>query len=244
MYCPNCSCALPAIAKFCVRCGAPTGFVAVGPDTQPYVSTPVGPGPGAGPDRAGDYAHCGRCGTKVIVGNQFCTACGNPLRVDAALVPTPLHAPSVPESTRMTDFSKHGSSASQAPASIGQAGAIKTPISTTTGTISESRRAKFPEIEASPSNTQAKGSLFVVRPGGLLPNRCVKCGSAPSEPWLDLTFFWHHPALFLLLVSPIIYLIVSLIVGKKVTLAVPLCAAHKQHIKGSERSDSGPAGCC
>jgi uncharacterized membrane protein len=43
-----------------------------------------------------------------------------------------------------------------------------------------------------------------------------------------LTFNWHHPALFLLLISPIIYLIVSLIVAKKVTLVVPLCAAHKQ----------------
>jgi uncharacterized membrane protein len=43
-----------------------------------------------------------------------------------------------------------------------------------------------------------------------------------------LTFNWHHPALFLLLISPIIYLIVSLIVAKKVTLAVPLCATHKE----------------
>ncbi len=83
-------------------------------------------------------------------------------------------------------------------------------------------------MEALPSNTQAKGSLFVVPPGGLLPNRCVKCGAVPSEPWLDLTYSWHHPGLFLLLISPIIYLIVSLVVAKKVTLSVPLCSVHKE----------------
>jgi hypothetical protein len=119
------------------------------------------------------------------------------------------------------------STASQATTSIGQE-SLQTATSITTKKISESRGAKFPNIQASPSNTQAKGSLFVVPPGGVLPNRCVKCGAAPIEPWLDLTFFWHHPALYLLLISPLIYLIVSLVVGKKVTLAVPLCAAHKQ----------------
>ncbi len=227
MYCPNCACELPAIAKFCVRCGATTGFVAVGSGTQPYVSTPVGPGSSAGPERASDYAYCGRCGTKVIEGNQFCTACGNPLRAEIALGPAPLHTHSIPESARMADPSKHGSIASQATSSIGQE-ALQTATSITTETVSESRRAKFPNIQASPSNTQAKGSLFVVPPGGSLPNRCVKCGAAPNEPWLDLTFFWHHPALYLLLINPLIYLIVSLVVGKKVTLAVPLCAAHKQ----------------
>lgn len=197
MYCPNCACELPAVARFCVRCGAPTGFAPVAPAVESIVPGAEGLGPAVGPDLAGALAYCGRCGTRINQGNQLCNACGKPLRTDAAQGPIPLHKREIQGSITSVGFS-------------------------------ESRGAKFPQADATCSNTQAKGSLFVVPPGGLLPNQCVKCGAAPSEPWLDLTFNWHHPALFLLLISPIIYLIVSLIVAKKVTLAVPLCAAHKE----------------
>ena len=229
MYCPSCACGLPAVARFCVRCGAPTGFVVAGSNTLPD----IGLGSGTGSDRAGGYVYCGKCGTKVIEGNQFCTACSNPLRAEiglepAPLEPAPLHTHSIPEWAGMASLSQQRATASQASSTFAQKEAPKTPIPIATEAISESRKAKFPEIKASPSNTQAKGSLFVVPPGGLLPNRCVKCGAVPSEPWLDLTYSWHHPGLFLLLISPIIYLIVSLVVAKKVTLSVPLCSVHKE----------------
>ena len=52
---------------------------------------------------------------------------------------------------------------------------------------------------------------------------------------VDLTLLLASLALYLLLISPLIYLIVSLVVGKKVTLVVPLCA----HMSRFEGSDSG-----
>ena len=54
MYCPNCAC----------------------------VSNPIGPAPVVRPERPGDQAYCGKCGTKAIGGNLFCTSCGNLLYGD------------------------------------------------------------------------------------------------------------------------------------------------------------------
>jgi hypothetical protein len=204
MYCPSCACALPAVAKFCVRCGAPTGFALAAPAMEPDVTGREGPAPAVRPGREGPQTYCGKCGSAVDQRCQFCSACGNPLSADAAPGPAPLRTHPI----------------------TGAAATAASPIASEGS--SESRGARFPKTGNSYSNTQAKGSHFVIPPGGLLPNRCVKCGAAPTEPWLELTFSWHHPGLFLLLISPILYLIISLIVAKKVTLAVPLCTVHKQ----------------
>lgn len=148
MYCPNCACELPAVAKFCVRCGS-----------------------------------------RIELSRD------NPQVGQTNIVPPP---------------------PGEAPSSI-------TPEPTI-----EARRAKFSsQAENAPTNVHAIGSHFVVPPGGVLPNRCVKCGGKPSDPWLNLTFSWHHPLLYFLLISPIIYVIVAAVVVKRVTLAVPLCAVHK-----------------
>lgn len=64
-----------------------------------------------------------------------------------------------------------------------------------------------------------------------LPPRCVKCGNPATEPLLLKTFSWHHPAIYFLLISPIIYLIVAMIVRKTVIILVPLCDAHKSERK-------------
>ena len=157
MYCPNCSCELPAIAKFCVRCGAPTGFLAVGSGTQPYVSTPAVPAPVGRPDRAGDHAYCGRCGAKVIEGNHFCSTCGNPLPAETAVVPFPF---SIPEKAGTADSSsKHVSTASQATTSIGQE-SLQTATSIFTKKISESRGAKFPKIKLHLQTRKQKDPFF------------------------------------------------------------------------------------
>lgn len=65
---------------------------------------------------------------------------------------------------------------------------------------------------------------FVVPRGATLPSLCVKCGRVPSQPWLKKTFSWHSRALLLLLFLGLWpYVIVALIVQKKIKLAVPLC---------------------
>jgi hypothetical protein len=71
-----------------------------------------------------------------------------------------------------------------------------------------------------------EGEELRVPQGATLPNFCVKCG-APGTKQLDKNFFWHNRLLFLLiLISPIIYIIVALIVRKKMHLVVPLCDQH------------------
>lgn len=90
MYCPNCACELPAIAKFCVRCGAKTGFAAAGFGAQPGSPTPVSES-----NAGGDHAYCGRCGAKSLPGNQFCTKCGNALPANNAPEQTALSAQSI-----------------------------------------------------------------------------------------------------------------------------------------------------
>lgn len=85
MYCPSCACELPAVAKFCVRCGALTGFVGAATATKPPVSDTLELAPAGRPDNTSEDAYCGKCGTKTVGGNQFCTRCGNSLHVDGPL---------------------------------------------------------------------------------------------------------------------------------------------------------------
>jgi hypothetical protein len=141
MFCPNCGCNLPAVAKFCVRCGS-------------------------------------QILSSVEVGRTVGT----------------------------TDAPGTAAAATQLP---------------------DSRRAQFPDSEVPPPYAYAKGNRFVVPRDAVLPPRCVKCGNLPADPWLTKTFSWHSPGLYVLLVSPILFLIVALIVQKKIKLSVPLCATHK-----------------
>jgi len=60
-----------------------------------------------------------------------------------------------------------------------------------------------------------------------LPPVCVKCGGPAANKPLQKTFYWHHPAIYLIfLLSPLIYVIVALIVRKSIRLAIPLCVEH------------------
>ena len=70
-----------------------------------------------------------------------------------------------------------------------------------------------------------RDKLYVTR-GAELPDRCVKC-NAPAKPAKSRTFYWHSPALYLLvLVSPLIYIIVAMLIRKKIDVAPRLCDDH------------------
>ena len=63
----------------------------------------------------------------------------------------------------------------------------------------------------------------------LLPSPCVKCGAPANGKPVNKVFYWHHPALYLLIVAGVlIYAIVAAIVRKSMRLTVPLCARHAQ----------------
>ena len=74
------------------------------------------------------------------------------------------------------------------------------------------------------------GNVLYIPRGGALPPYCVKCGAAASTPWRK-KFYWHAPWLYVLLLSPIIYIIVSLIVRKQIELNIPLCDLHHRQRK-------------
>jgi predicted Zn finger-like uncharacterized protein len=70
---------------------------------------------------------------------------------------------------------------------------------------------------------------LVMAKGSVGPDRCVKC-NAPAEGYRwSKTFYWHHPALYVMILFPglLIYAIVALCVRKSGKVAVGLCPAHR-----------------
>jgi type II secretory pathway pseudopilin PulG len=91
----------------------------------------------------------------------------------------------------------------------------------------DSKKATLLDPERVTSRLSASGNILVVPQNSILPDRCVKCGNTPVEPCVKITFSWHHPGYYFLLISPILYVIVALIVRKRIRLSIPLCEAHK-----------------
>jgi hypothetical protein len=76
---------------------------------------------------------------------------------------------------------------------------------------------------------QGQKLIVPVPPPGqaaVLPPLCVKCGAPANGKPVNKIFYWHHPGLYVLLLSPIIYVIVALIVRKTIKVSVPLCLQH------------------
>lgn len=72
-----------------------------------------------------------------------------------------------------------------------------------------------------------RGKELIVPRAASLPALCVKCGATATRPWRK-KFYWHNPLLYLMIFFPglLIYVIVALIVRKKMELNVPICDAH------------------
>ncbi len=71
------------------------------------------------------------------------------------------------------------------------------------------------------------GKVLVVRKFTDFLDRCLKC-NAPAEGYrLKKTLSWHNPFFFVLIVSPLIYIIVALIVRKTAKIRAPLCPRHR-----------------
>jgi hypothetical protein len=69
--------------------------------------------------------------------------------------------------------------------------------------------------------------LVAMLPNTALPPRCVKCNEPAEEPMKFRKVYWHHPAIYLLiLINIIIYAIVGAIVRRRARVAAGLCTAH------------------
>jgi hypothetical protein len=74
-----------------------------------------------------------------------------------------------------------------------------------------------------------EGKVAVLLRQASLPQRCVKCNEAAQLPSKSRLVYWHHPALYLLLLLNIlVYALVAAIVRKKVRVAPGLCTRHKR----------------
>jgi len=94
MFCPECACQLPVVARFCVRCGSRISVVASAPeDSAPSVLQPQ-----AQPERTSisapdDSGFCRNCGARMEALHHFCTSCGQPTIAHSAQIantPVPL----------------------------------------------------------------------------------------------------------------------------------------------------------
>src|SRR5260370_36502587 len=63
----------------------------------------------------------------------------------------------------------------------------------------------------------------------VLPPLCVKCGAPANDKPVVKSFYWHNPAIYLVILAGVlIYLIVAVIVRKGIEVSVPLCALHSK----------------
>ena len=87
-----------------------------------------------------------------------------------------------------------------------------------------------------PQGIWRRGSELVIHRNAKLPPSCVKCGSSYTSDisYVGQRFRWHNPLLYIALLSPLIYCILSLILSQTVSLQIPLCQKHVE-----ERSSIG-----
>jgi hypothetical protein len=72
------------------------------------------------------------------------------------------------------------------------------------------------------------GKLLVTLLDAELPHRCVKCNEPCEPPKKPRTIYWHHPAIYLLiLVAVLIYLIVALATRRTARISAGLCERHR-----------------
>jgi hypothetical protein len=68
---------------------------------------------------------------------------------------------------------------------------------------------------------------LVITGEATLPDRCVKCNAPAEGRRLKRRLYWHHPAVYLLILcSILIYVIVALIIRKRATIEIGLCERH------------------
>lgn len=73
------------------------------------------------------------------------------------------------------------------------------------------------------------GKVLVLRPGGALPPRCVKCNAPAETPVKSRKIYWHRPVIyFFILLNLLIYAIAALIARKQATVSPGLCTEHRK----------------
>ncbi len=86
-----------------------------------------------------------------------------------------------------------------------------------------------PAIGGETADVWRDGKWLVMQVDAALPHRCVKCNAPAGMPMKRKVFYWHHPAIYLLLIFWIvIYVIVAVIARKTLKLEVGICEEHRR----------------
>jgi len=78
------------------------------------------------------------------------------------------------------------------------------------------------------------GKDLVVRPGCTLPGRCIKCNEPADLPMRHARFYWHHPALYLVVfLGVLLYPIIALFFRRRTPVTLGLCVRHLRRRRAS-----------
>ena len=86
----------------------------------------------------------------------------------------------------------------------------------------------------SPYPIVRQGSALIIPVAGpgqaaVLPPQCIKCGAPADGKPVERTYYWHNPALYLLILAGLlIYAVVAVVVRKGMKVRVSLCLQHAQ----------------
>jgi hypothetical protein len=94
---------------------------------------------------------------------------------------------------------------------------------------------QHPALTLSAGDVWRDGKVLVLKKGAALPARCVRCNHAANGTGYPGRFYWHRPALYLLLLFGLLpYVIAAVIVRKGATVFVPLCPTHRTQRRRSK----------
>ena len=71
-----------------------------------------------------------------------------------------------------------------------------------------------------------EGDQLAMHKSGVLPDCCVRCAAPTNGRRLRQTLHWHHPAVYIAVFSPLIYIILALALRKSAVVDVGLCERH------------------
>lgn len=72
------------------------------------------------------------------------------------------------------------------------------------------------------------GKILIHGRSGEFADRCVKCNAPVSGPKMKRILYWHHPAVYVvLLLNVLFYAIVAMAVRKKAEVHIGLCEEHR-----------------